>query len=557
MHWMIQLFLTDSVARTVLILSAVIASGWMLGNIRIRGIGLGVAGVLFSGLLFGHFKIAFNEPVLDFLREFGLILFVYAIGIQVGPGFLASLRREGLTLNLLASAIVFLGVGVTLLIHFLGKIDTAAMVGLFSGATTNTPSLAAAQQALKDIPGLGAETLKIPALAYAMAYPFGIVGIITAMFFIRFFLKIHPQRESEIYEQAQRESMAPVPVNVDIEVKNPNLDGLPIKKIPMLESLNVIVSRVLRNNEVEIAQDETILHVGDIIHVVGSKEKLEELCLVVGAKSQIDLRSIPSPIATRRIVVTQSKVLGKSIKELNFSEMYGVTITRVIRSGLEFTSSSGVRFQFGDTALAVGESAALDKIALELGNSVKRLQQPQIIPIFIGIFFGVILGNFPISIPGLPGTFKLGLAGGPLLAAIFFSHIGRIGPLIWYMPLSANMILREVGIALFLSCVGIRCGDRFVDTLTHGAGLHWMGYAALITLIPLLVVGFFARLFYKLNFLSVCGLLAGSMTDPPALAFANSMSSSEAPSLSYATVYPLVMILRVLSAQALVFFFAR
>ena len=555
MDWVLELLRGKTIAHALLVLSLVAATGVLLGSLRIRGIGLGVAGVLFSGLLFGHFGFQLEHEVMEFVREFGLILFVYTIGVQVGPGFVASLRRQGLPLNLMAGSVVLLGVAVTLGVVFLGGIDMSVAVGLFAGGTTNTPALGAAQQALKNLPNFTEELGKMPGLGYAVAYPFGIIGIILTMGLIRALFRVQPQAEAADFAR-QLQSNQPKVSTLNLEVRNPNLDGLTIARVPGLAESGVVISRVCKGKEVEVATPETVLRTGDIVLAVGSQEKLRELQIIIGRPAQVDLKSLPSRVTTRRVVVTQKSILGQTIEELD-PEAYGVAVTRVSRAEIEFTPTPGYRFQFADTVLLVGENEAIDRVAKVLGNSPKQLNHPQIVPIFVGIALGVLVGSWPWHFGQMPAPVKLGLAGGPLLVAIFLSRLGRIGPLIYYMPLSANFMLRELGITLFLACVGLKAGDQFVATLTKGPGLYWMGCAALITLLPLVLVGLVARWFYKMNFTSICGVLAGSMTDPPALAFANTMSGSDAPSISYATVYPLTMLLRVLAAQMLVLLFLR
>lgn len=559
MEWLKELFTGEAVAHSLLILTLVAASGVLLGSFKIKGVGLGIAGVLFTGLAFGHFGFHINKEVLEFVREFGLILFVYTIGMQVGPGFAASLRKQGLPLNLMAAAVVLLGALITIGIVFIAGIDMSVAVGLFSGGTTNTPALGAAQQALKNLTNFTPEQLeqlaKNPGLGYAVAYPFGILGIILAMGIIRGLFRVHPAQEAAEFAK-QMQSHTPKLSNINIVVSNPNLDGLAIQKIPGLANSGVVISRILRGMEMDAATPETELRLGDIVHAVGPADKLKEIQIVVGKPSAVDLRGVPSNVTTRRVIVTQKSVLGKSIDELDL-DAYGVVVTRISRAEIEFTPTANVQLQFADTLLLVGEADAITKAAKELGNSPKQLNHPQIVPVFVGIALGVLAGSVPFQFPHVPAAVKLGLAGGPLLVAILLSRLGRVGPLIYYMPISANLMLRELGITLFLACVGLKAGDQFIKTLTQGDGFYWMGWAALITLIPILLVGLFARAVYKLNYTSICGVLAGSMTDPPALAFANAMTGSDAPSVSYATVYPLTMLLRVMVAQLLVLYFLR
>jgi len=553
MDWLVDLFKADSVGRTLLVLSLISVSGLVLGSLRLRGVGLGITGVLFAGLVFGHFGVAIDPQIIEFAREFGLILFVYTIGMQVGPGFLASLRRQGLTLNLMAVSVVLLGVVLTIGLIYSG-IAAPIAVGLLSGATTNTPSLAAAQQALKSVAGANDATTRLPGIGYAIAYPFGVVGLILAIVITRAVFRVDLDKEATRIQE-EREAESPPLSTINLEVRNPNLDGLAIQQIPTLSDSGVVISRVSRESGVEVPRPDTVVHLGDILHAVGPAEKLEELRLVVGSISKVDLKALPSNLVTKRIVVTKNRAVRKSIQELNLTQLYGVTVTRVTRAGLEFTAAGHFRLQFGDILMVVGEPRAIGRVADELGDSPEHLDHPHILPIFVGIALGVILGSFPFYLPGIPASVKLGLAGGPLLTAIILSRVGRMGPLIWYIPVNANLLLREIGITLFLGCVGLRAGEGFVQALTNGDGLYWMAMAAIVTVVPVLLVALIARAVYRLNFLSLCGLLAGSMTDPPALAFARSLADSEAASVSYAAVYPLVMLLRVFAAQVIVLLF--
>ncbi|MBI5544415.1 MAG: putative transporter [Deltaproteobacteria bacterium] len=558
MEWLVALFRPEagghaSVAHSILILALVAAVGLFIGSLKIRGLSLGVAGVLFAGIAFGHFGLGISPEVLEFAREFGLILFVYTIGMQVGPGFFSSLRRQGLRLNLLAGSVVVLGVLVTIGLFLFGGVKLPAAVGLFSGSTTNTPSLAAAQQAMQDTV-TSADLRALPGLGYAIAYPFGVLGIILVMYALRGVFRIDVAKESQIFTRAQEEGR-PQLSRMNLDVQNANLDGLSLKEVPFPLDSGVVGSRIRHAGKVASVTPETRLAVGDTILAVGPKEGLEKLRIVVGAESSIDLREMPSSVTSRRMIVTHKSAIGRPVTELNdVVRQFGVTITRVSRADIDLPVSPQVRLNFGDQLLAVGEQEGLDRAAGEVGDQPKALNHPMLVPVFVGIALGVIVGSWPLFFPGAPAAVKLGLAGGPLLVAIALSRIGKLGPLVWYMPISANFMLREVGIALFLACVGLKSGDRFVATLVQGDGLKWMGLAALITVVPLILVGLFSRLVYKMNYLSLCGLLAGSMTDPPALAFVTQVSGSEGPSIAYATVYPLTMFLRVLSAQFLVIY---
>ncbi len=560
MFWFLDLIRSPSVAHDVLVLSLVAICGLTLGGLRVKGIGLGIAGVLFAGLLFGYFGLTLSHEVLDFARDFGLILFVYAVGVQVGPGFLGSLRRQGLPLNVLALSLVVLGMAMTLLVARLGHIPMQVAVGLFSGATTNTPSLAAAQQALRELPN-GASNAALPGLGYAVAYPFGVLGIILTMLAVRFSMR----GQTAETEAADDDTHGLETLN--IEVENRNLEGVPIRDLPRYNDSGVVVSRVLsgsalgsstsENGTPEIAGAETIVHVGDVLLAVGEESALREFQTIVGRPSSRDLREVGGAISTRRILVTRRQVLGKSIPQLNWTARYGAVVTRVVRAGTELSPRSRLRLQFGDVLLAVGGEEVLSQAAAEAGDSQEEFGHPSMLTLFIGIGLGVALGNVPFFLPGMPAPIKLGLAGGPLLAALVLSGVGRVGPLVWHLPHSANIALREFGIALFLACVGLKAGVSFVPTLLDGSGMVWMAWAALITVVPLAIVALAARWWLKMNFASLCGLLAGGMTDPPALAFAHNISGSDAPAVSYATVYPLVMIARIVAAQILVLFFAR
>jgi len=550
MNWLTQLFAEPSVARAVILLSAAGAAGAALGKIKVGGVSLGVAGVLFAGLAIGHLDLVIDHHVLEFVREFGLILFVYTLGLQIGPGFVGSLRARGLVLNAFAAAIVLLGTLIAALWIVSGRASTAAGAGLLSGATTNTPSLAAGQQALAQLGA--ADAVALQGLAYAIAYPFGIVGIILTLLVIRAVFRIDVKGEVAMAEAAAAPQV-PKPSTRNLEVQNPNLAGIPLGKVPGLAAMQVVVSRVSRGGKVELARPETELHIGDILLAVGPEHDLDALRIIVGAEVGFDLRAVPGPLTTRRLIVTQSHVLGKALAELTTFAQHQVAITRATRGGLELSPSPGFRLHFGDMLMVVGEEQAIVAVASEVGNSPKALDAPQPIPFFLGVALGVLVGSIPIALPGLPAAVRLGLAGGPLVVAILLSRLAHTGPLVWHLPPSSNQMLREVGITMFLAAVGIKSGERFVDVLTSGDGWLWLGYGALITVLPILCVGLLARVWKKLNYAELCGLLAGSMTDPPALAFAQQTTESDAPAVAYATVYPVVMLLRVLCTQVLVF----
>ncbi|SDE37338.1 putative transporter [Rhodospira trueperi] len=543
----------DPITRGILVLCLVAVTGLLIGRLKAGTVSLGIGGVLFAGIFWGHFGLHVDPEVGHFLREFGLILFVYTIGIQVGPGFFAALRRAGLALNGMAAALVALSVLVAAGLHLAVDLPVPVMLGLMSGATTNTPSLGAGTQMLTSV-GAGPDALALPGLGYAVAYPFGIVGILMTMVVVRAVLRIKVDREQEAFETeraAERQSLE----TVTVEINNPNLDGVPLKDLPGLQALGIVVSRLMRDGAVEVAHGETPVKVNDVLLLVGRPDHLRDMVRIIGHQVETDLKTVPSEVKWRRLVVTHSAVLGKTIGDLDVLHRYDAVISRVTRAGIELTPSAKLRLQFGDICTVIGHPSNLDTVAKVLGDREQALAQAQILPIFLGIALGVVLGSIPLMVPGMPAPVKLGLAGGPLLAAILLARLGHLGPFVWFMPPAANHALREIGIVLFLGIVGLKAGESFVSILTDGDGLSWLLYGAVITAVPLLIVGFVARLALRMNYLTLCGLLAGGMTDPPALAFANAIRASEAPALAYATVYPLVMVLRILAPQILVLMF--
>jgi len=551
MTWLTDLFTNhESAAQSVIVIALVAMVGLSIGAVKVRGLGLGIAGVLFAGLAAGHFGLAINHSTLEFAREFGLILFVYTIGVQVGPGFFSSLKKQGLPLNLMAAGVVIFGSLLTVLLWklFLPPNQLAAAVGLLSGATTNTPSLASAQQALKDQPGILPATLALPGQAYAIAYPFGILGIIVSMLAVKWIFRIDVHAETLALAK-----LAPAPTleNANIEVHNRNLEGIELRELPLLGTTSVVISRVYREGTSTLARHDTKLKVGDVIHAVGVSAAIRDLKTLVGRDATIDLRKLPGPISAQRLLVSKSAVVNKALGELAYPQRFGVNLTRITRAGVDLPVTRTSRLQAGDSVTAVGELAAIEKVAAEVGNSAKQLNHPQLVGVFLGIALGVLIGSIPIFVPGIPAPLRLGLAAGPLLVAITLSYLGRVGPILWYMPHSANLMLRELGIVLFMACVGLKGGQGFVANLL-ASGVTWLVIGATITLVPMLLVGLIGRGVFKLNYLTLCGLMSGSMTDPPALAFAQSITGSDGPTVSYATVYPLVMLLRVFSTQAIV-----
>ena len=540
-------------AITISLLALVAVIGLWIGHFKIKGVGLGIGGVLFGGILVAHFTtqygIKLDSHTLHFVQEFGLILFVYTIGIQVGPGFFASLRQSGLTLNGLGILIVALGALVTILIYKFADIPLDVALGIYSGAVTNTPSLGAGQQILSEL-GMSQTTSNM-GMAYAMAYPFGICGILLSMWLIRLFFKIKVDEEAANFEKESGHDKEALK-SMSLKVTNTNLNGIHLIEIPGFDDEDVVCSRLKRGELVIVPKADTDVQLGDILHLVGNPEGLKKMHLIIGEEVDVPVASLSGEIRSERVVVTNEKVLGKKIRHLGIHQKYGVVISRLNLAGVELVPTAHTTLQFGDVLHMVGKTDILNQAISVIGNAKQKLLQVQMLPVFIGIGLGVLLGSIPFYIPGFPVALKLGLAGGPLVVALILARIGSIGKLYWFMPPSANLALREIGIVLFLAVVGLKSGGSFVDTLTNGSGLEWMGYGIFITLVPLMIVGVIARLYAKLNYLSLCGLLAGSMTDPPALAFANELKEgSGAASLSYATVYPLTMFLRIISPQLL------
>lgn len=556
MVWFSNLIFNQSVAQTIILYSFVIAVGVALGKIKIFNISLGITFVLFAGIIVGHFGFAINHEVLDFAKDFGLILFVFAVGLQVGPGFFSSFRKGGLSLNLMAMAIVLLGAAAAVALHYITGVSMPEMVGVLSGAVTNTPGLGAAQQALNDI-STQTTSAEVPniGLGYAVAYPFGVLGIIITMLFIRFITKTNLQKELLQYNQLQHPDEE-IPEKVSIVITNPAVDNLKINELSQYLRKDIVVSRIYHQGEVVGAQHDTKLHLNDIALFVAPKGEIDQLIKNFGRKSELDLTAQPGKMMSRQILVTHVSISGKSLESLKLRSRFGVNITRIYRSGIELIATPRLRLQIGDKVTVVGEESGIASVAELIGDSLKRLNEPNLFPIFVGIMLGVILGSIPFVIQGIPTPIKLGLAGGPLIVAILLSKFGYKLSLSSYTTPSANLMLREVGIVLFLASVGIKAGEKFMPTLISGDGLLWMALGVIITLFPILVVGLIGKLFLKNSFFEISGLLAGSMTDPPALAFANSIAQCEAPAVAYATVYPLVMFLRILTAQLLILLFA-
>ncbi|BBU97936.1 putative transporter [Providencia hangzhouensis] len=548
----------SELALTVSLLALAAALGLWIGNWKIRSVGLGIGGVLFGGIIVGHFAQSYglqlNKDMLHFIQEFGLILFVYTIGIQVGPGFFSSLRVSGLKLNGFALMVVVLGAVVTAIIYKVANIPLPIILGIFSGAVTNTPSLGAGQQILTDL-GSDPNLVGQMGMGYAMAYPMGICGILLVMWLVRIIFRISVEKEASAFNSStfqQRDSLQ----TMNIAIRNANLDGLMMQDIPLLGSEAIVCSRLKRGDMLVVPQPTTEIHLGDLLHVVGLKDDLNKVRLILGEEVDVSLSTSSSILHSVRVVVTNDAVLSKRLKDLNLKQKYDVVVTRLNRTGIDLVANNNSVLQFGDILNIVGRPESIEAVTALLGNAKQKLQQVQMLPVFLGIGLGVVLGSIPVFVPGFPAALKLGLAGGPLVVALILGRIGTIGRLYWFMPPSANLALRELGIVMFLAVVGLNSGGGFIDTLIKGDGLTWIGYGLLITFVPLFITGVVARIFGKMNYLSLCGVLAGSMTDPPALAFANNIhAASGAPALSYATVYPLAMFLRIISPQLLAILF--
>lgn len=552
MSWLLDLHTTQPVAHAIGALAFVCTAGMALGSIKVRGIGLGTAGVLFAGIIAGHFGKPVDHGTLEFVKDFGLILFVFAIGLQIGPGFFAAWRREGLRLNGVAAAVALSGAALAVGLGWLAGIEPAARLGVLAGATTNTPSLGAAQQTLAAVPGLSDARLALPALAYAVSYPAAIAGILGTLLALKAIFRIDAAKEAQDYAAAERGRLEPLE-NRTLVVENPNLEGVPIDGIPSRIETGVTVSRHRRAGETKVhaAAGKTALQVGDAILAVGPRAMLDRFQRVVGRRSDEDLRLAPDNVAFRRIVVTNKDVLGETVGELALDARCGAAVSRVTRADIELTAAPGLRLQFGDMVQVVGGAESLDRAERLLGNSIRELNETQFVPFFVGILAGIAVGTMPIAFPGLPQPVRLGLAGGPLVVALVLGRLGRLGRLVCHMPVSANLAFREFGIALFFAALGLSAGPRFFAGVFSADGLRFLAVGLCVTVLPLFLGGLFARKALRMNFTVLSGLLAGSVTDPPALAFANHLARSEAPTVAYAAVYPLTTLLRILTAQVL------
>ncbi len=553
MEWMYNLFFGGGIGHSILLVATVIFMGILLGKIKIACISLGITWILFVGIFFSHFNMRMDPEALHFLKEFGLILFVYSVGLQVGPGFFSSFKKGGMTLNMLAVLIIFLGILTTYVIYKVTGLPITTMVGILSGAVTNTPGLGAAQQAFFDITGKEGTDI---AMGYAVAYPLGVIGIIVAIILIRRIFRISFEKENEML-QNEREEKAVRATHVSVLVKNPALFGKEVAEIADLIDRKFVISRVLHENSgIEIAYSRTHLEQGDKLFIIAAKQDIGPIIAFIGERLDMhraDWEQLDANLISRRIVITRSEINGKALADLHLRGGFGVNVTRVNRSGLDLVASPGLELQIGDRITVVGTDKNVGNVEKILGNSLRRLREPNLVPIFLGIALGILLGSIPFTFPGIPQPVKLGLAGGPLIVAILISRFGPHYKLVTYTTMSANLMMREIGISLFLACVGLDAGAGFADTVING-GYAWIGYGFIITFLPLMIVGMIARVVYKINYFTLMGLIAGSTTDPPALAYSNNIAGNDMPSVGYATVYPLTMFLRVLTAQLLVLF---
>lgn len=558
MNWLQDLLTNpNSIAHIVALYAFVIAAGVLLGKIKFFGISLGVTFVLFVGILAGHFGFTGNPAILSFVQDFGLILFVFCIGLQVGPSFFSSFKRGGITLNLLAVGIVFLNIAVALILYFAlqGRVDIPMMVGILCGAVTNTPGLGAANEALQQLHYQGPEI----AMGYACAYPLGVMGIILSMIIIRYICRVDVQRDSDEIQKEEEANPHMKPYTISLKVQNEALSGKTLSQVQNFLARDFVCTRIIQDGHMITPNANTVLRLGDRMFLVCAEDDSEAIMAFIGLKIEQDWDATnqqDKPMVSRRILVTQPNINGKTLGELHFSSMYGVNVTRVNRSGMDLFAARQLRLQVGDRVMVVGPQDAIERVANLLGNQLRRLDHPNIVTIFVGILCGILFGSLPIAIPGMPTPVKLGLAGGPLIISILIGRFGHKVKLVTYTTMSANLMLREVGLVLFLASVGIKAGENFVQMVVEGDGVLYVGLGFLITFIPLIITGIIARWHHRVNYFTLMGLIAGSNTDPPALAYANQIAGNDAPAVGYSTVYPLTMFLRILTAQLLVLLMA-
>lgn len=562
MEWLIDLFrpYNESLASSIILYSFVIFAGIYLGKIKLFGVSLGVTFVLFVGIFVGHFGYTVNSNTLHFLREFGLILFIFSIGMQVGPGFFSSFKEGGVKMNMLAMIGIALNVCLMLAIYYIqggsqGDTSIAQMVGVLSGAVTNTPGLGASQQAVLQVFPDAYDVSEQMSLGYAAAYPLGVIGIIVTMILIKKIFRINVEKEIKDVEEDQKNSLL-APHIATFKVTNELVSGLSMQKLHALISCNYVISRIEKpDGKVVIPAADDTIELGDIVLVVCSVQDEEIFTRFIGPTVEKKWDMDNGPVVSRRILVTKTEYNGVKLGSLRLHSAYKLNVTRVNRAGVDLLAAPNLRLQMGDRITVVGKIEDINNLASKLGNSMKRLNEPNLVTMFIGIFLGIIVGSIPLQFPGMSVPMKLGLAGGPLIVAILISAYGPKFHLVTYTNSSANLLLREIGICLFLASVGIAAGKDFVATVFNARGAIWVGYGVIITVVPLLVIGCIARGKYKMNYLTLMGLISGSYTDPPALAYANKVGGNDSAAVSYSTVYPLTMFMRVVTAQAVILFF--
>lgn len=555
MDWLNELVFGTGIAHSMFVFALVISIGITLGRIKIFGVSLGITWILFVGIAFGHFGLNIDPTILHFMKEFGLIIFIYSIGMQVGPSFFSSFKKGGVTLNMLAVSIIILGGATAYLLHLATNLPLSTMVGILSGAVTNTPGLGAAQQTLFDTTGITDPTIS---MGYAVAYPLGVVGVIVSLILFRHIFKINLATEAKELESLDDSKYTEAQM-FSLKISNPAIFGKTLSETKSFIEKEFVISRVKHasGESLEVADPNTILNEGDIVLVVSNLQNIDSISALLGGKvemDQSDWSELDDELVSRRIIITKSEINGKTIGNLRLRNLYGINVTRVNRAGVDLIGDPKLELQLGDRLTVVGSKSSVAKIEIFLGNSLKRLRKPNLVSIFIGIALGVLLGSIPFMIPGIPQPVKLGLAGGPLIVSILVSKFGPRYKMVTYTTMSANLMLREIGISLFLACVGLEAGKGFIETIVNG-GYMWVGYGFIITVVPLLIVGTVGRLVFKLNYFTLMGALSGSMTNSPALAFASSTAGNDAPAVSYATVYPLTMFLRVVTAQILMLLF--
>lgn len=555
MDWIVDLLSKQSFAQTIIIFGVVIALGIWFGKIKIFGVSLGVTWVLFIGLFFSFMGVSINHELQDFLKEFGLVLFVYTLGLQVGPGFFASLNRNALVTNMLAGLVVLFGVITTLILFYFSSNPISIMTGIMSGAVTNTPGLGAAQTTMTNLHQATADTSMVT-LAYAVAYPFGVFGIIIAMLVLKKIFRVNIEHETELQNKLANLRVDRV-ISKHLKLENHQLVGKPISAIFEIIKTPIVVSRMFHKGTIISPTPKEILSENDVLLIVASKNTFEQLELIIGSESDMNLKTaLDSNLISSHVVVTNKNITHKRLGDIPEFNQHDFTFTRLYRAGTQMVPNGNISLQLGDTIKVVGSKEGLERITNVLGNSLKRLEVPDIAPIFIGIVLGIIVGSIPFQIPNIPVPVKIGLAGGPLIIALLLSRFGNKFYLNNYTTNSANLMIRELGITLFLASVGLSSGSKLVEAFAGGNGFYWIGLGILITIVPLLVVGIIAKRYFKKNFFEICGLLAGASTDPPALAFALKIAGNDIPSATYATVYPLTMILRIIAAQLLILMFS-